>query len=44
MATLILDMNPGDTLTNSNLELATLVLYEATLLDVCPETDMAAPR
>ena len=41
---LISDRNPEGTLTNSDLELATLVLHEATLLETCPEATMAAPR
>ena len=41
---LILDRNPEGTLTNSDLELATLVLNEATLMDTCPEATIDAPR
>ena len=41
---LILDRNPEGTLTNSYLELATLILHEATLLDTCPEATMDTPR
>ena len=41
--TLVSDTNPEGMLTNSDLELATLVLHEATLLEVCPEVVMAAP-
>ena len=36
--------NPGGTLANSDLDLTALVLHEATLLDVCPEANMAALR
>ena len=39
---LISDKNPEGNLTNSNLELAVLVLHEATLLDTCPEATIAA--
>ena len=42
-STLISDRNPDRTLTNSNLELSSLVLYKINLLDVCPEAKMAAP-
>ena len=42
IAALILDSNPGGTLTNSKLKLAALVLHEATHLDVCPEANIAA--
>ena len=31
-------------LTNSNLELASLVLYDDTLLEVCPDANMTVPR
>ena len=41
---LISDRNPEGTLKNSNLELAALVLHEATLMETCPEATMAAPR
>ena len=41
---LILDRNPEGTLTNSDLDIAALVLHEATLLDTCLEATMAAPR
>ena len=43
IAALISDKNNGGTLTNSDLELAALVLPKATLLDVCPDATMAAP-
>ena len=43
-AALILDKNPGRILTNSNLELAALVLHEASLLHVCPDANIAVPR
>ena len=39
-----MDGNPEGTLTNSNLELAALVLHEAALLETCPEAKMAAPQ
>ena len=35
--------NPEGTLTNSDIEPSTLVLYVATLLDMCPEATMAVP-
>ena len=38
-----LGKNPGGTLTYSNLDISTLVLHEATLLEVCPDTNMSAP-
>ena len=41
---LISDRNPRGELTKSDLEIDTLVLHEANLLDVCPEANMAAPR
>ena len=41
---LFLVTNPVVNLTNSNLELATLVLHESTLLSTVPEASMAAPR
>ena len=41
---LILDGNPGGKLTNSNLEIAALILHEATLLGSCPEENIAAPH
>ena len=41
---LVSGKTPGGTLTNSDLELSDLVLHEATLLDVCPDANMAAPR
>ena len=37
-------MNTEGTLEKSDLELATLVLHKATLLDTYPEAKMAAPR
>ena len=40
---LISDRNPEGILTNYDLELAALVLPEATLLEMCPEATMAAP-
>ena len=40
----ILEKNPGGTLTNSNLKLGALILHDATLLNVCPEVNMDAPR
>ena len=43
IAELILDRNPGGTLTNYNINLADLVIHEDTLLDVCPEANMGAP-
>ena len=36
--------NPKDTITNSYLELATLIPQEATLLEAVPKAHMAAPR
>ena len=44
IVSLISDWNPEGTLTNSNLELAAPVLHETTLLKMCPEVTMAAPR
>ena len=44
IVTIISDKKPVDTLTNSNLSLSDLVLQEASVLDVCPEANMAAPR
>ena len=44
IAALLLEKNPGGSLTNSDLELVALVLYGATLLDVCPGANMAPPR
>ena len=41
---LVLDTNLGGALTNSNLELAALILHEDTLLEVCPDANTAAPR
>ena len=41
---LISDKNPEGNLTNSYLEVSSLVLHEATLLDTCPEAKMAAPH
>ena len=41
---LVSDKNPGGTLNNYDLKLADLVLHEATLLDVCPDANMAAPH
>ena len=41
--TLIYDRNTEGILTNYDLELAALVLPEATLLEICPEATMAAP-
>ena len=44
IAALISDRNPEWTLTNSDLEIAALVLHKSTLLKICPETTIAAPR
>ena len=44
IASLILENNPVGTLTNFELELSTLVLHEATLLDMCHEANMTMPR
>ena len=41
---LISDRNSEGTLTNSDLELAALVLHEDTLLETYPEATMAAPQ
>ena len=41
---LVLDNNPGENLSNSNLKLADLFLPGDTLLEVCPEENMVAPR
>ena len=41
---LILDRNHDGTLTNSDLNLAALVLHEATLLEMCPEATMATSQ
>ena len=43
IAALISDNNIGGTLTNSYLDLVALDICEATLLDVCPDANMAAP-
>ena len=40
---LISDKDPGRTLTNSDLNISALILHKATLLDVCPEANMATP-
>ena len=44
IAALILVKNPGGALTNSDLKLSDLVLHVDTLLDVCPDANMATPR
>ena len=44
IADLVLESNPGGMLTNSNLEIATLVLHEDTQLAAFPEATMAAPH
>ena len=41
---LISDKNPEGTLKNSDLELSTFFLHEATLLDTSPEAKTVAPR
>ena len=41
---LVSSTNPHGIITNSYLDLATLVLQEATLLKVVPKAHMAAPR
>ena len=41
---LISATNPQGKITNSDLELATLILQEATLLEAVPQASMAAPR
>ena len=41
---LVSSTNPQGKITNSNLELAILVLQEATLLEAVPKASMAAPR
>ena len=40
---LVLDTNPGGTLTNSNIELNVLVLHKATILVEFPEAIMVNP-
>ena len=40
---LVSDTNTSGTLTNSDLEITTLILHEDSLLEVCPDTNMAAP-
>ena len=44
IAVLISDKNPEGMLTNFDLELSALILHEGTLLEVCPDANMAAPR
>ena len=44
ITSLISDRNPERTLTNSDLEIVTLFLHEATLLETYPDATMAAPR
>ena len=41
---LVSDTNPKETLTNSDLNLDALILYEDTLLEACPVATMAATR
>ena len=41
---LLPEKNPRGTIINSGLELATIILHKTTLLDVCPDTNVAAPR
>ena len=44
IANLVSSRNKDVTITNSDLELAALVLHEATLLVAVPESRLAAPR
>ena len=44
IAGIVSSMNKEGTITNSDLEIAALVLHEATLLMAVPEARLAAPR